>query len=176
MPRPRGRRCWPAIEWQTGEFVYAVESTGVYCRPGCPSRRPSRQNVRFFTSCEQAEAAGFRACLRCKPTTPNPAGDAQAEAVSRAAALLSARDGEPLAAAELARAVGLSRFALLRGFQRVLGVTPSEFARAQKRERFRTTSAGWLRERSRMRCMQRASDRQAACMRAPEQRWGCGLR
>jgi AraC family transcriptional regulator of adaptative response/methylated-DNA-[protein]-cysteine methyltransferase len=94
--------------------------------------------VRFFASCEQAEAAGFRACLRCKPTLANEAGDAHAEAVKRAAALLRARAGEPLPADELARGVGLSRFALLRGFQRVLGVTPSEFARAQRRERFRT--------------------------------------
>lgn len=122
-----------------GEFVYAVESTGVYCRPGCPSRRPARRNVRFFATCDQAESAGFRACLRCRPTVADGVPDALADPVSRAAALLRARAGEPLTAGELARAVGLSRFALLRGFQRVLGVTPAQFARAQRRERFRTT-------------------------------------
>jgi AraC family transcriptional regulator of adaptative response/methylated-DNA-[protein]-cysteine methyltransferase len=94
--------------------------------------------VRFFTSCSEAEAAGFRACLRCKPALTDAVADVHAEAVSRAAALLRASAGESLPSGELARAVGLSRFALLRGFQRVLGVTPSEFARAQRRESFRT--------------------------------------
>lgn len=121
-----------------GEFVYAVESTGVYCRPGCPSRRPARENVRFFASREQAEAAGFRACLRCRPGQADERADAHAEAVRRATGMLRERAGEPVAVDELARAVGLSRFALLRGFQRVLGVTPAQFARAQRRERFRT--------------------------------------
>src|SRR5271167_4103857 len=50
-----------------GEFVFAVASTGVYCRPSCPARRPRRENVKFFPRPEQAEKAGFRACLRCRP-------------------------------------------------------------------------------------------------------------
>lgn len=137
----------PEIAWKKvlardaaaeGEFVYAVQSTGVYCRPGCPSRRPARDNVRFFATCREAEAAGFRACLRCKPSIPSHLREPHADAVTRAAEILRAHAGEPLAADELARKVGLSRFALSRGFQRVLGVTPSEFARAQRREGFRT--------------------------------------
>ena len=50
-----------------GEFVFAVSSTGVYCRSSCPARRPRRENVRFFLTAEQAEEAGYRACLRCRP-------------------------------------------------------------------------------------------------------------
>ena len=120
-----------------GHFVYGVQSTGIYCRPGCPSRRPTRNNVRFFTTCEEAEAAGFRACLRCEPTRQDPQKDPHAKAVTRAAQMLREQAGESISLDKLAQSVGLSRFALLRGFQRVLGVTPSEFARAQRRERFR---------------------------------------
>ncbi len=120
-----------------GQFVYGVQSTGIYCRPGCPSRRPARNNVRFFPTCEGAEAAGFRACLRCEPTRRDARWDPHAEAVSRAAKMLREQAGETISLDALAQTVGLSRFALLRGFQRVLGVTPSEFARAQRRERFR---------------------------------------
>src|SRR5690348_5228338 len=50
-----------------GQFVFAVSSTGVYCRPSCPSRRPRRENVRFFGNVQEAENAGFRACMRCRP-------------------------------------------------------------------------------------------------------------
>ena len=125
-----------------GQFVYGVQSTGVYCRPGCPSRRPSRNNVRFFATCEEAEAEGFRACLRCEPTRRDSRRDPHAEAVTRAAQMLRERAGQTIPLDTLAQSVGLSRFALLRGFQRVLGVTPSEFARAQRRERFRTEVTG----------------------------------
>jgi AraC family transcriptional regulator of adaptative response/methylated-DNA-[protein]-cysteine methyltransferase len=120
-----------------GHFVYGVQSTGIYCRPGCPSRRPARNNVRFFATIEEAEAAGFRACLRCEPTRRNGRRDPHGEAVTRAAQKLREQTGESIALDALAQSVGLSRFALLRGFQRVLGVTPSEFARAQRHERFR---------------------------------------
>jgi AraC family transcriptional regulator of adaptative response/methylated-DNA-[protein]-cysteine methyltransferase len=120
-----------------GHFVYGVQSTGIYCRPGCPSRRPARNNVRFFATCEDAAAAGFRPCLRCEPARRSAQRDPHAEAVTRAARMLREQAGEPISLDALAQSVGLSRFALLRGFQRVLGVTPSEFARAQRRERFR---------------------------------------
>jgi len=120
-----------------GHFVYGVQSTGIYCRPGCPSRRPARNNVRFFATCEEAEAAGFRACLRCEPARRGTRRDPHAEAVTRAAQILRKRAAASVSLDALAEAVGLSRFALLRGFQRVLGVTPSEFARAQRQERFR---------------------------------------
>jgi AraC family transcriptional regulator of adaptative response/methylated-DNA-[protein]-cysteine methyltransferase len=121
-----------------GQFVYAVKSTGIYCKPSCPSRRPERKNVSFFPAPAQAEAAGFRACLRCEPSLAEPKADAQAAAIARAAELLSERGGERTSLEDLATAAGLGRFALQRGFKRVLGVTPGEFAREQRKERFRT--------------------------------------
>lgn len=120
-----------------GEFVYAVQSTGIYCKPSCASRRPVRANVRFFATCEDAEAAGFRACLRCKPALRRPLDDAQSAAITRAARMLRSDSNQRMTLEEVAGSVGLSRFALSRGFQKMLGVTPSEFARAQRREGFR---------------------------------------
>jgi AraC family transcriptional regulator of adaptative response/methylated-DNA-[protein]-cysteine methyltransferase len=120
-----------------GQFVYAVKSTGIYCRPSCPSRRPERKNVSFFSSNELAEAAGFRACLRCEPNRTAPKPDIQAEAIAKAAKFLSSHAGERTKLDDLAEAAGLGKFALQRGFKRVLGVTPGEFAREQRKERFR---------------------------------------
>ena len=120
-----------------GQFVYAVKSTGVYCRPSCPSRRPERKNVSFFPTNEMAEAAGFRACLRCEPTRVAPKADPQAEAIAKAAEFLSTHAGERTSLDALAGAAGVGKFAVLRGFKRVLGVTPGEFAREQRKERFR---------------------------------------
>src|SRR3982750_894014 len=70
----------PEVYWESvraraarfdGPFVYAVRSTGVYCKPSCPSRRPRREQVSFFAACEAAEAGGFRACKRCLPREPS---------------------------------------------------------------------------------------------------------
>jgi len=122
-----------------GSFVYAVTSTGIFCRPTCPSRRPLRGNVRFFATTAEAEIAGFRACQRCEPTRVTAKGDPHAAEVKCAAKMLSETGGEAISLEELASAVGLSRFALLRSFQRVLGVTPAEFARQQRRELLRDT-------------------------------------
>lgn len=125
-----------------GQFVYAVQSTGIYCKPSCGSRRPARANVQFFATSRAAEAAGFRACLRCKPALRLPVEDAQRMAVARAADMLrSHRDPHP-SIDEVARAVGLSRFAMSRAFQRLLGVTPAQFARAQRHEIFRNNLIG----------------------------------
>ena len=119
-----------------GQFVYAVKSTGIYCRPSCPSRRPERKNVSFFPSPAHAESAGFRACLRCEPSRITPRPDPQAAAVARAAELLSSTQRPSLE--DLARAAGLGKFALQRGFKRVLGVTPGEFSREARKKRLHT--------------------------------------
>ena len=120
-----------------GQFVYAVKSTGIYCKPSCPSRKPERKNVSFFPAPAQAEAAGFRACLRCEPARVAPKDDPQAAAVRKAAEFMAGRSGQRTSLEELAAAAGLGKFALQRGFKRVLGVTPGEFAREQRKERFR---------------------------------------
>jgi AraC family transcriptional regulator of adaptative response/methylated-DNA-[protein]-cysteine methyltransferase len=110
-----------------GRFVYAVTSTGVFCRPSCPSRRPRRDRVRFFDTPSAARDAGFRACLRCRPDVPP--SDPWAERVRRACAYLTKVDGHPSLAA-LAAKIGGSPYHLQRNFKRLVGVTPREYAEA----------------------------------------------
>src|ERR1700730_2981959 len=64
---PRWKAVLARVAAGDGEFVFPVSSTGVYCRPSCPARRPRRENVQFFSRPDQAEQAGYRACLRCRP-------------------------------------------------------------------------------------------------------------
>ena len=124
-----------------GRFVYGVSTTGVYCRPSCASRRPLRKNVSFFAQASAAEAAGFRACKRCRPDEAS-AGEPQRAAVERACALIRESDRTPTLA-ELARAAGMSRFHFHRVFHQIVGATPREFARAERLGRFeRTLGAG----------------------------------
>ncbi|MGA7155711.1 MAG: bifunctional DNA-binding transcriptional regulator/O6-methylguanine-DNA methyltransferase Ada [Acidobacteriaceae bacterium] len=120
-----------------GQFVYAVKSTGIYCRPSCSSRKPDRKNVSFFPTPALAEAAGFRPCLRCEPLRTTPKPDPQAEAIRKAADYLSEHSAQRTSLDDLAAASGLGKFALQRGFKRVLGVTPGDFAREQRKDRFR---------------------------------------
>ena len=117
-----------------GEFVYAVSTTGVYCRPGCPSRHPLRRHVRFFGSPDGAEAAGFRACLRCRP---REAGTPADRAVEAARAYLETHADERVTLADLAREVGLSPHHLQRTFKRVVGVSPRQFAAALRADRLK---------------------------------------
>jgi AraC family transcriptional regulator of adaptative response/methylated-DNA-[protein]-cysteine methyltransferase len=116
-------------------FVIAVTSTGIYCRPGCPARMPKRQNVRFFADCEEAEAAGFRACLRCKPR--EVIRDDSAEIVRQACEILEAGEGEPPGLTTVSRELGLTPARLQRMFKRTLGVTPGEYAAARRMERLK---------------------------------------
>ena len=79
---------------EAGSFVYGVVTTGIYCRPGCPSRLPRKENIRFFTSGEEAKQAGFRPCLRCRPDGAS-LEEQQAEAISKACALIEAAEEKP---------------------------------------------------------------------------------
>jgi len=112
---------------QDGRFVFAVRTTGIYCRPSCPSRRPRRDSVEFFADPKQAERAGYRACLRCKPTEIS----AQAQAVTRARQLLDEAEGV-LTLAELGKRVGVSPFHLQRLFKRATGLSPREYQSARR--------------------------------------------
>jgi AraC family transcriptional regulator, regulatory protein of adaptative response / methylated-DNA-[protein]-cysteine methyltransferase len=111
-----------------GLFVYAVRSTGIYCRPSCPSRRPHRDRVDFFDSADEACRAGFRACKRCGPDRAAVA-DPWIEKVRRATVYLSNVDGHP-SLARLAARLGGSPYHLQRNFKRIVGVTPREYADA----------------------------------------------
>jgi AraC family transcriptional regulator of adaptative response/methylated-DNA-[protein]-cysteine methyltransferase len=120
-----------------GQFFYAVKSTKVYCRPSCPSRRPTRKNVAFFPTSAAAEQAGFRACKRCEPDLATPRPDPQAAVIAAATQYLAAHATERTRLADLAKATGVGRLTILRGFRRVLGVSPGEFAKAQRVARFK---------------------------------------
>ncbi len=115
-----------------GQFYYAVKSTKVYCKPSCPSRRPTRKNVTFFPSTAAAQAAGYRACLRCEPDSVAPKQDPQAGAIAAVTEYLEQHKGEKTRLKDLAKATGVGKFTILRGFKRVLGVSPGEYGRAQR--------------------------------------------
>ena len=127
----RDRRC-------DGRFVYAVSSTRVYCRPSCPSRRPTRNHVTFFDSAQRAEEAGYRACLRCRPQSP--AGSDAQERVERARRYLDEHADEPITLRRLAAQVGLSPFHVQRAFTRVVGLSPKAYQDAKRMERFPASS------------------------------------
>jgi AraC family transcriptional regulator of adaptative response/methylated-DNA-[protein]-cysteine methyltransferase len=114
-----------------GQFVFAVSSTGIYCRPSCPSRRAHRERVKFFDLPEAAEQAGFRACLRCQPQRARVL-DPQIDLVQRVCRLLDSSESETLKLAELASHVGVSVFHLQRTFKRVMGISPRQYLAARR--------------------------------------------
>ncbi len=120
-----------------GQFVYAVKSTHIFCRPSCPSRRPTRKNVTFFPTPESAEAAGYRACKRCEPNLAAPRPDPQATALATVTEYLTTHATERTRLTDVAKATGVPRLAILRGFKRVLGVSPGQFAKAQRLSTFK---------------------------------------
>jgi len=111
-----------------GQFVYAVGSTGIYCRPGCPSRRPNPDRVTFFDSPAEAARAGYRPCRRCRPDQP-AAADPWLDKVRRACVYLANVEG-PVSLARLAARLGGSPYHVQRSFKRIVGVTPREYADA----------------------------------------------
>ena len=114
-----------------GKFFYGVLSTGVFCRPSCPGRRPLRQNVRFYPDPKQAEQDGLRACLRCRPLALTGA-DPNAERVAALCRFIEQRVAQDQAPtlAELSQQAGLSPFHLQRSFKAISGVTPRQYADA----------------------------------------------
>jgi AraC family transcriptional regulator of adaptative response/methylated-DNA-[protein]-cysteine methyltransferase len=119
-----------------GQFVYAVRSTGIYCRPSCPSRRPRQEQVSFFAAPAEAEQAGFRACRRCQPDklTPDDPGRAIVEQICRY--LEGPLDRLPTLN-ELSSRFHLSAYHLQRTFTRIVGVSPRQYGAARRLERFK---------------------------------------
>jgi AraC family transcriptional regulator, regulatory protein of adaptative response / methylated-DNA-[protein]-cysteine methyltransferase len=131
--------CWSAVVDRDpnadGRFVYAVRTTGVFCRPSCPSRSKRRENVVFFADNAAAEVAGFRPCKRCRP---DRAPDTTAESVVQAACrAIETAESEP-SLAELARMTGYSAFHFQRLFKARVGLTPKQYAKAHRRTRLLT--------------------------------------
>ena len=128
---------WQAVmsrDARHGEaFVFAVKTTGIYCRPTCPSRRPKRVNVTFYQTANQARAAGFRPCKRCNPDGVGL--DERRLSVVREACRMIDEAEEPPRLKDLAKALGLSPSHFHRQFKGALGVTPREYAAARRIER-----------------------------------------
>ena len=116
-----------------GRVIGAVHTTGIYCKPSCPARRPKRENVTFYLSTEEVRAAGFRPCLRCKPDEVGRYREAVASAVK-----LIEQAQEVPTLAELAGAVGYAPHHFQRIFKRDLGVSPAEYARGLRNQRTET--------------------------------------
>jgi AraC family transcriptional regulator, regulatory protein of adaptative response / methylated-DNA-[protein]-cysteine methyltransferase len=117
-----------------GAFVGAVLSTRIYCRPSCPARRPARERVVFFDTPDLAEAAGFRACLRCDPRGQKPD---RAHLVKEMCEFLDSDNEAPSTLAALSSRFGVSRYHLQRTFKRAIGVTPHQYAAARRVERLK---------------------------------------
>ena len=132
-------RYWEAVTGREtamdGVVYYGVISTGVYCRPSCASRKPKRENVLFFSRREEAEQAGFRACLRCRPE--RAPGNPRLEMVREVCRYLEAHPDEPVTLARLARQLGFSPFHIQRTFKAVLGVSPRAWAESRKLQQFK---------------------------------------
>jgi AraC family transcriptional regulator, regulatory protein of adaptative response / methylated-DNA-[protein]-cysteine methyltransferase len=109
-----------------GQFVFAVASTGVYCRPSCAARRPRRENVQFFPIPEAAERAGYRACLRCRPRSFS--GSAELQMVRAICRYIEQHLDEAVTLDRLGKEFKQSPFHLQRKFKAVLGITPREYA------------------------------------------------
>jgi AraC family transcriptional regulator, regulatory protein of adaptative response / methylated-DNA-[protein]-cysteine methyltransferase len=109
-----------------GEFVFGVSTTGVYCRPSCAARHARRENVKFFSTPDQAERAGYRACLRCRPKSLS--GNSQSDAVKAICRYIEQHLDEPLTLDRLGKEFHQSPFHLQRRFKAVLGITPREYA------------------------------------------------
>jgi AraC family transcriptional regulator of adaptative response/methylated-DNA-[protein]-cysteine methyltransferase len=142
--RRRGESRWNAVLARDatcdGAFVFAVRSTGIYCRPSCPSRHPRREYVIFFPEPAAAEQAGFRACRRCRPrdaARSAPAGLAQ-RLCRFIETRIAANPEEPLTLAALASEAHLSPHHLERTFKRVMGITPRQYADTQRMRRLKS--------------------------------------
>jgi len=120
-----------------GSFVFAVRSTGIYCRPSCPARRPRREQVSFFQIPEAAEQAGFRACRRCHPRRARTA-DPQIELVRQICHAIDEHDEEPTTLKTLSAETGVSAHHLQRTFKEVMGITPRQYAESRRLKQFKS--------------------------------------
>lgn len=137
--QPDEEQYWQAILARDthfdGVFVYAVRSTGIYCRPSCPSRKPHRAQVVFFPQTSAAEQAGFRPCERCRPQ--EPAGNEQAQLVQAVCRYIETHLEDPVTLKVLSKQVNVSPYHLQRTFKRVMGMSPREYADTQRMQAFK---------------------------------------
>jgi AraC family transcriptional regulator of adaptative response/methylated-DNA-[protein]-cysteine methyltransferase len=149
--RGEGGSRWQAVQSRDrradGSFVYGVRSTGIYCRPSCPSRKPQREQVVFFPLPEAAEQSGFRECRRCRPRTV-PMRDARIATVARVCREIEAhvqadpgidlRSDTQLTLRALGKSAGMSPHQLDRAFRTAMGITPRQYADLQRMRRLKS--------------------------------------
>ncbi len=131
---------WQAVQSRDagfdGVFFYGVKSTGIYCRPSCPSRKPLRANVVFFAQLESAQQSGFRPCLRCLPTRENSTVQEICRVIDEAC-----MDGETrMSLQTLSLRFNLSESHLQRSFKKVMGISPRQYLEAKRIEKFKVAS------------------------------------
>jgi AraC family transcriptional regulator of adaptative response/methylated-DNA-[protein]-cysteine methyltransferase len=140
MPALARRKCLAAVALHDarmdGAFVYAVRSTGIYCRPSCPSRRPRTKQILLFGLPEEAEQAGFRACRRCRPRQAR--GSPQADLIRRVCSEIERNPDGTVSLQTLAEHTGLSAAHLQRTFRQAMGITPRQYADALRVTRFKS--------------------------------------
>lgn len=138
-------KLWQAVQARDnhfdGTFVFGVRSTGIYCRPSCPSRRPRREQVVFFQQSIAAEQAGFRSCRRCHPQK-TVLNDPQMEAIQRTCRYIENHLEDPLTLEILSAQAGLSPYHLQRTFKRIMGISPRRYAEACRLGQFKTRVKG----------------------------------
>ena len=129
---------WRAVEARDarfdGAFVFGVKTTGIFCRPSCSARKPKRENVQFFAETAEAEACGYRSCLRCRPTH---AASADPQVMMAVAACREIEEMPEASLDELAGTAGLSTYHFQRRFKEIVGVSPKKYSEAIKMERFK---------------------------------------
>ena len=143
MPTANDTKLWNAVVTRdtsdTGEFFYAVKTTGVYCRPTCASRRPLRKNVEFFATTAEAREGGYRACKRCRPDEAAASRSVSPinAVVHELARQIEANPEQPFRLAQLAQRAGYSPFHLQRNFKAIIGSTPKEYQTAARVRTFK---------------------------------------
>lgn len=129
---------WRAVQERDarfdGAFVFAVKTTGIFCRPSCTARPAKRENVEFFEAAERAELSGFRACLRCRPKQVDRT-DPQVETVLKAIELIS--EDTEMSLDDVSHEVGLSAYHFQRIFKEIIGISPKKYAEAKRMEKFK---------------------------------------
>src|SRR5438552_7857423 len=115
---------------KNGLFLFAVSSTGIYCKPSCPARHPNLEQVIFFSQPDAAERSGFRACKRCEPREATPS--TRAQLIQNICRYIEANLDEKLTLENLSRQAGLSPFHFQRTFKRILGISPRQYVRSRR--------------------------------------------
>lgn len=138
-------QCWQTVVNRdtalAGKFYYGVVTTGVYCRPGCVSRRPKRENVRFYASPAEAERDGLRACLRCH-TLALSGDDPATQRILALCRYIEEHADSTLTLSDLSREAKLSSFHLQRSFKAVMGVSPKQYLNSLRLRNFKTILRG----------------------------------